>query len=46
MVERLKKEFTALAPSTMRIRVAVPPERERLRIVWTGGSILSSFSTH
>jgi actin-related protein len=41
--ERITKELTALAPSTMRIKVVVPPERKYL--VWIGGSILSSLST-
>merc|ERR1711933_566564 len=41
--ERITEELTALAPSTMRVRVVVPPERKYL--VWIGGSILSSLST-
>lgn len=41
--ERLGKEVTALAPSTMKIRVVAPPERKFS--VWIGGSILSSLST-
>jgi len=41
--ERMTKELTALAPSTMKIRVVVPPERKYS--VWIGGSILSSLST-
>jgi len=41
--ERLGKEVTALAPSTMKIRVIAPPERKFS--VWIGGSILSSLST-
>ena len=47
MAERLTKEITALAPSTMatpsRIKVAAPPERKYS--VWIGGSILASLST-
>ena len=41
--ERLSKEITALAPSTMKIKVVAPAERKFL--VWIGGSILSSLST-
>jgi len=41
--ERLTKEMTALAPSTMRIKVVAPPERKYS--VWIGGSILASLST-
>jgi len=41
--ERMTKELTALAPSTMRIKVVAPAERKYS--VWIGGSILSSLST-
>merc|ERR1712224_649459 len=43
--ERMTKELTALAPSTMKIKVKVvaPPDREYSG--WIGGSILSSLST-
>ena len=41
--ERLSKEVTALAPSTMKIKVVAQAERKFL--VWIGGSILSSLST-
>ena len=41
--ERLSKEMTALAPSTMKIKVVAPPERKYS--VWIGGSILASLST-
>merc|ERR1712134_24634 len=41
--EHMTKELTALAPSTMKIKVVAPPEREYS--VWIGGSILSSLST-
>merc|ERR1711915_424995 len=41
--ERMTKEITALAPSTMKIKVVAPPERKYS--VWIGGSILSSLST-
>merc|ERR1712046_498957 len=41
--ERMTKELSALAPSTMKIKVVAPPERKySVRI---GGSILSSLST-
>merc|ERR1711959_758849 len=40
---RMTKELTALAPSTMKIKVVAPPERKYS--VWIGGSILSSLST-
>jgi len=41
--ECMTKELTALAPSTMKIKVIAPPERKYS--VWIGGSILSSLST-
>jgi actin beta/gamma 1 len=41
--ERMQKEITALAPSTMKIKVVAPPERKYS--VWIGGSILASLST-
>jgi len=41
--ERLTKELTALAPSTMEVKVIAPPERKYS--VWIGGSILSALST-
>jgi len=40
---RMQKEITALAPSTMKIKVIAPPERKYS--VWIGGSILASLST-
>ena len=40
---RLQKEITALAPSTMKIKIIAPPERKYS--VWIGGSILASLST-
>jgi len=39
--ERMTKELTMLAPSTMKVRV-VPPERQYS--AWIGGSVLSSLS--
>jgi len=41
--ERMQKEITALAPSTMKIKIVAPPERKYS--VWIGGSILASLST-
>jgi len=41
--ERMTRELTALAPSTVKIKVVAPPERKYS--VWIGGSILSSLST-
>ena len=41
--ERMTKEISALAPSTMKIKVVAPPERKYS--VWIGGSILASLST-
>ncbi|KAF9183892.1 actin [Haplosporangium sp. Z 11] len=43
MVDRLQKEVTSLAPSSMKIRIVAPPERKYS--VWIGGSILASLST-
>uniref|UniRef100_A0A0M3I7F5 Actin n=1 Tax=Ascaris lumbricoides TaxID=6252 RepID=A0A0M3I7F5_ASCLU len=40
---RFQKEITALAPSTMKIKIIAPPERKYS--VWIGGSILASLST-
>jgi actin len=39
----VQKEITALAPSSMKIKVVAPPERKYS--VWIGGSILASLST-
>lgn len=41
--ERLQKEIALLAPSSMKIKPAAPPERKFS--VWIGGSILSSLGT-
>lgn len=43
IAERLHKEVTALAPTTMKIKVVAPPERRFS--VWIGGSILSGLSS-
>ncbi|KAM9697318.1 actin, cytoplasmic 1-like [Dama dama] len=37
IVDRVQKEITALAPSTMKIKIIAPPERKYS--VWIGGSI-------
>ncbi|VEN62768.1 unnamed protein product [Callosobruchus maculatus] len=41
--DRIQKEITALAPSTIKIKIIAPPERKYS--VWIGGSILASLST-
>ncbi|VDP19775.1 unnamed protein product [Echinostoma caproni] len=41
--DRMQKEITILAPSTMKIKIIAPPERKYS--VWIGGSILASLST-
>ncbi|CAK90777.1 unnamed protein product (macronuclear) [Paramecium tetraurelia] len=41
--ERLSKEMTNLAPTSMKIKVIAPPERKFS--VWIGGSIQSTLST-
>lgn len=41
--ERLQKEITALAPSSMKTKLIALPERKYM--VWMGGSILSSLGT-
>uniref|UniRef100_A0A2K5C7T6 Actin gamma 1 n=1 Tax=Aotus nancymaae TaxID=37293 RepID=A0A2K5C7T6_AOTNA len=43
IADRVQKEITALAPSTMKIKIIAPPERKYS--VWIGGSILASLST-
>lgn len=43
IAERLQKEMSALAPSSITIKVFSPPERKYS--VWIGGSILASLST-
>jgi actin beta/gamma 1 len=43
IADRMTKELTALAPSTMKIKIIAPPERKYS--VWIGGSILASLST-
>ncbi|XP_053394899.1 actin, cytoplasmic 3-like [Mercenaria mercenaria] len=43
IADRMQKEITALAPSTMKIKIVAPPERKYS--VWIGGSIIASLST-
>merc|ERR1711979_97494 len=43
IADRMQKEITGLAPSTMKIKIIAPPERKYS--VWIGGSILASLST-
>merc|ERR1712071_240350 len=38
IADRMQKEITALAPSTIKIKIIAPPERKYS--VWIGGSIL------
>merc|ERR1719278_2012274 len=43
ITDRMQKEITNLAPSTMKVKIIAPPERKYS--VWIGGSILASLST-
>ncbi|XP_042454329.1 actin-100-like isoform X1 [Zingiber officinale] len=43
IADRMSKEITALAPSSMKIKVVAPPGRKNS--VWIGGSIIASLST-
>ena len=43
IADRMNKDLTALAPTTMKIKIIAPPERKYS--VWIGGSILASLST-
>ncbi|CAI8508238.1 unnamed protein product [Hanseniaspora opuntiae] len=43
IAERMQKEMSALAPSSMKIKIIAPPERKYS--VWIGGSILASLTT-
>jgi len=43
IADRMQKEITSMAPSTMKIKIIAPPERKYS--VWIGGSILASLST-
>ncbi|XP_051786790.1 actin, cytoplasmic 2-like isoform X2 [Erpetoichthys calabaricus] len=41
--ERMHKDITALAPSSIKVKIIAPPERKYS--VWIGGSILASLTT-
>jgi actin len=43
IADRMTKEISSLAPSSMKVKVVAPAERKFS--VWIGGSILSSLST-
>lgn len=43
IADRMQRELTSLAPSTMKIKIIAPPERRFS--VWIGGSILASVSS-
>jgi actin-related protein len=43
IAERMQKEISLLAPSTMKIKIIAPPERKFS--VWIGRSILASLSS-
>merc|ERR1711970_1153353 len=43
VADRMQKEITTLAPSTIKVKIIAPPERKYS--VWIGGSILGSLST-
>ena len=43
ITDRMQKEISALAPSSMKVKIIAPPERKYA--VWIGGSILASLST-
>ncbi|XP_066979014.1 actin-2, muscle-specific-like [Macrobrachium rosenbergii] len=43
IADRMQKEITNLAPSTVKVKIIAPPERKYS--VWIGGSILGSLST-
>merc|ERR1712061_611725 len=43
IADRMQKEITALASSTIKIKIIAPPERKYS--VWIGGSILASLFT-
>ncbi len=43
LADRMQKELTNLAPTSMKVKIIAPPERKYS--VWIGGSILASLST-
>ncbi|XP_044836821.1 actin, alpha skeletal muscle-like [Mauremys mutica] len=43
IADRMQKEISAMVPTTMKIKIIAPPERQCS--IWTGGSILASLAT-
>ncbi|KER22274.1 hypothetical protein T265_09600 [Opisthorchis viverrini] len=43
IADRMQKDISALAPSTMKVKIIAPAERKYS--VWIGGSILASLAT-
>ncbi|KAJ7222894.1 actin family [Mycena rebaudengoi] len=43
IADRMMKELSSMAPSSIRVKIVAPPERKYS--VWIGGSILASLST-
>ncbi|PVU98105.1 hypothetical protein BB561_000094 [Smittium simulii] len=43
IADRMQKEISSMAPSSMKIKIVAPPERKYS--VWIGGSIVASLST-
>jgi len=43
IADRMQKEMTSLAPTSMKVKIIAPPERKYS--VWIGGSIVASLST-
>ncbi|KAG0359797.1 actin [Mortierella sp. AD032] len=43
IADRMQKEITTLAPSSMKIKIVAPPERKYS--VWIGGSFFASLPT-
>lgn len=43
IADRVQKELATLAPSSIKVKIAAPPERKYS--AWIGGSILASLST-
>lgn len=44
IADRMQKEITALAPSTMKIKIIAPPERKYS--VWIGGTLSNIFCSY
>ena len=44
IADRMQKEITALAPSTMKIKIIAPPERKYS--VWIGGEFFFQLKSH